>query len=36
MNTLILLAAITLSAFAPPAGVAMFCWWLWRLEHRKT
>lgn len=36
MITLILLAAITLSAFSPPVGVALLCWWLYRLEHRKT
>lgn len=36
MNTLILLAAITLCAYVPTVGVALFCYWAWRIEHRKT
>lgn len=36
MNTLILLAAITLSAFVPVAGVALFCYWAWRIQLRKA
>lgn len=35
-NDAILIASICLSAFVPAAGVALFCYWVWRLENRKA
>lgn len=35
-NTMILFVSIGFAAVQPAVSCALFCWWLYRLEHRKT